>query len=141
MTEVKPISAGELTKLASKVVQCKSMHAYKIRKMPLPVMASFFNKIDMRLSKDVSAMETSMQEQLSDPVKTEKLILAMRDVLPQCIVEPKVTSTEPSSDTVINVDDIPLEDQFELFGFITDFAGISIDKLKENESFRTKSDR
>lgn len=141
MAEVKPTSAGELARLASKIVQCVSGHAYRIRKMPLPVMASFFNQIDMNISKDRTMIETSLQEQLSDPKKTEKIILAMRDVLPICIIDPKVSGTEVSSDTVVNVDDIPLEDQFELFGFITDFAGAAIDQLKENEKFRTKPNR
>jgi hypothetical protein len=136
LDELKPTTAGDLRKKVTKLVSCESGTNYLIRKMPLPAMAKFFNAVDMKLSKDVTAMQTELKEQVNDPVKIEKLILAMRDALPQCIIEPKVSSTEQSSDTVINVDDIPLEDQFELFGVITDFSGISIKALEKNKTFR-----
>jgi len=138
MAEVKPTSAGELSKLASKIVTCKSGHAYRIRKMPLPVMAKFFSNTDMKPSTDPAVLKADIDEQMKDPMKIEKLITEMDDVLAECIVEPKVSKTELSSDTIINVVDIPMEDQFELFGIITEFAGNSIKKLTENESFRKK---
>jgi hypothetical protein len=136
-----PTKVSELLKKGTKIVNCKSGNVYKIRKMPLPAMAKFFNAIDMKLSKDINTMNANMQEQMTDPGKTEKLILAMREVLPQCITDPKVSSTEPSSDTTINIDDLPIDDQFELFGIITDFSGFSADKMKENETFRPESNR
>lgn len=132
MTDIIPTTAGELVKKSTKVVTCKSGNTYKIRKMPLPAMAKFFNAIDMKISKEMDAMQSDLKGQLADPVKTEKLILAMRDALPVCIIEPKVSSIEPSSDTAINVDDIPIEDQFELFGIITDFSGFATEELKKS---------
>lgn len=131
---MEPTKASELVKKVIKLVECKSGNVYKIRKMPLAVMAGFFNSIELKLSQDMETMQTSLKEQLSDPAKTEKLILAMRGVLPQCILEPKVSSTEPSTDAAINVDDIPIEDQFELFGVITDFSGISAEALKKTNT-------
>lgn len=136
-----PIKASELLKKSTKVVTCKSGNTYKIRKMPLPAMAKFFSAIDMKIQKDINVMQADMKTQLDDPIKTEKLVLAMREALPSCITEPKVTSTEPSTDAVINVDDIPIEDQFELFGIITDFSGLSTEALVENESFRKEPNR
>lgn len=132
MSDKTPTTASDLVKKATKLVTCKSGNTYKIRKMPLPAMAKFFNAIDMKISKEMDAMQSDLQGQLADPVKTEKLILAMRDALPNCIIDPKVSATEPSSDAAINVDDIPIEDQFELFGIITDFSGFSTEELKKS---------
>lgn len=136
MSEDKPTSAAELTKLSTKTIKCKSGHVYRIRKMPLPVMATFFNTINMNISQSMEEMEKGFQAQLSNPANMEKLILAMRSALPHCIMEPQVSETLPSNETIINVDDIPIEDQFELFGTITDFSGLGLEKIKENETFR-----
>jgi hypothetical protein len=135
------IKASELVKKNTKLVTCKSGNIYKIRKMPLPTMAKFFGAIGIKISKDTKEMENDLQVQSSDPAKTEKLILAIREALPQCIVEPKVSLIEPSNDITVNIDDLPIDDLFELFGTITDFSGFSTAKMDENESFRQKPNR
>jgi len=136
-----PTKIAELLKKGTKLITCKSGNVYKIRKMPLPAMATFFNSIDIKMSKSVDEMKVNMQDQMSDPGKTEKLILAMRNVLPHCIVEPKVTSTEASTETIVSIDDLPIDDIFELFGVITEFSGFSSEKLAANETFRPESNR
>ena len=127
-------TAGELLKKSTKLVTCKSGNIYKIRKMPLAAMARFFGAIDLKISKE--SMQADMKELLSDTTKTEKFVLALRDLLPICIREPVVSSSEQTTETIVNVDDIPIADQFELFGAITDFSGLSTETQKDNESFR-----
>lgn len=136
-----PTKASEIVKKATMLVTCKSGNIYKIRKMPLPTIARFFSAIDINITDKVEVMTTSISEQLSDPMKMEKFMIAISDMLPICVSEPKISATIESSDNIVNVNDIPFEDQIELFGHIADFSGLSAKKLAEKESFREESNR
>jgi len=122
VTTLKPTSAEALKKAGSKLVKCSSGNVYRVRKMPLTVLAVF-------LGLDLSAKIT---EQLKDPAQAKKLLEAVETVLPVCMVEPKIGTAVGT----IELEDIPSYDQIELFMAIVTFSGYTKERVKEFEKFR-----
>ena len=138
--ELKPSSPKQLSSQAQWLFKCQSGNVYRLRKAPLPAMAKFFTITHFEIPSDdkqLSIVATTVQQELKSPERFLQFANGIRELLPDCITEPVVSATQKSSDTTLNIDDMPISDQIEIFTEIMSKSGVGLEALREQEKFRS----
>ena len=138
---MQPTSATEYKKGKTKLLKLKTGNVFRIRKMPARVYADLIEMLGLEIRQGIprEQVEAMLKEKTQAEGYNVKSIRAMVKIVPQCILEPKMTF-EPSNDPdTLWVDDIEPQDLFELFKEIVEFSGIQ-EMGAENDKFREQSD-
>ena len=75
-------------------------------------------------------MRESAREALSER-SSDELIASMDALIIECVVNPKVVEHETDNDDELWIEEIEMGDYFFLFTEITEFAGVTPEKLRE----------
>jgi len=128
--------AGEYRKTQSKVIRLPSGFYFKIRKMSPLAMAKLMDVYGDTLPPGRREPTPEETEKMRD-IGRKKFAEILKAVLPECIVEPKVSLT-PASESELSLDDIASDDVFALLDEITTFSGLGARAAAIRESFREK---
>jgi len=74
-------------------------------------------------------------EEVMSQQSSEELIASMDSLIIACVTEPKIVEHETDDDDEVWIGDIDMADYFFLFREITEFSGVTKEKLRE--LFRT----
>ena len=135
MSEVKPVSAKEYRKAMTKVIRLPSGFHFKIRKMPPSALAKLM-KVYGELPPARRDLTPEEKERLRR-TGMEKFADIIAAIIPDCVVEPKI-STNPKSEDELSLQDLPSDDLFALLDEITAFSGLTGPTAKARETFREK---
>jgi len=125
LSELIPTSSEEYRKGKTKIIKLKSGNVFEIRKMSVPVFADLYTELGIVLppGTPLEKIDEIMQEKMSDPEFSIKIINAALKVVPRCIIRPPIVDKpEPG---MLTVDDISPEDLFETFETVMEFSGIT----------------
>jgi len=136
LEELKPTTPEEYRRGKTKNFRVPSGAVFKIRKMTMGTVASFFETLGLSLpsSGKTEEVRQALESKLKEPEAASKIINAIHVLLPDCIVEPKVT-VKSGADS-LSVDEIEPQDQFALFAEIMDFGGWSEEVIEARRKFR-----
>ena len=118
------LDVQEYVKKNRKTVTTRSGATFVIRKIPPTCMHIVF-KLAQYAKSATGEVDPRYFEELSD---------VLRELIPKCVVEPKIT-LEPQPDSIA-LDDLGLDDVMELFTSIFDFTGLGPRQAAERDKFR-----
>jgi len=136
-----PTSAGEYRKARMKDVVLPSVLAdgkthpvFKIRKPSAKSLITFTGALGLELSEDIERIKEQYKVSLKTPEGQQKVSEGLRQLLVDCIVEPKVSLVENAD--ALCVDEIDLNDQLKLLEAILETTGMTEEVKAARESFR-----
>jgi len=137
---LEPIQASEYRKGRQKLVQVKSGAHFLVRKMPPETVIKLLRAfgINIPASETRKTMKSNISEQLKDLNITDKLEPAMRIILPDCTVDPKIVLEGNPKGNELLLSEIDPLDAFDLLDAEMLFSGIGEESQAERESFRKK---
>ncbi|RLG45123.1 MAG: hypothetical protein DRN81_02665 [Thermoproteota archaeon] len=133
---VEVTTAKEYREKMTKIVTLPSGFNFRIRKMPPLALAKLMSIYDEALPATGRELTPEEEEKMKE-IGKRRFAEIIKVVIPDCIVEPKV-SLNPSSEDELSLDDLAADDIFKLLDEIMEFSGLGEAAKKARESFRKK---
>ena len=112
----------------------KTHPTFKIRKPSAKSLITFTGALGLELSEDIERIKEQYKVSLKTPEGQQKVSEGLRQLLVDCIVEPKVSLVENAD--ALCVDEIDLNDQLKLLEAILETTGMTEEVKAARESFR-----
>lgn len=126
---VKPVTAATYRKDVYKVVTNPvSGYSFKIKRPDPEVMLNMLGLLPPG--------KTNPEDITGDPVFRENLPKVLSTLIPNCVIEPKVTLEETHPDSELHLSEVSFGDSVFLMGAILEFAGLSGAAAKKRKTFR-----
>jgi len=105
---------------------------FVIRKVPTKILIKLLSALDVKITPDVEAaqLEGQVKEKLKDVDLGKLTADFLAEIIPVCVVEPKISLDENDKDAIF-IDDLDPEDGLALFDEIFKFQGLTEEAAKE----------